>query len=398
MTTERAGAGGAYEVLDLGADLPTRIRFGAGSRREVGRVAAAAGPRTVLVVGSSFAANPGAADVLEALDAAGVMIAAQQVSRGEPDDAAVLALVRILDEVRADSVVAVGGGSVLDLAKAAGQRPDAERLDALLAGERTETPGLPVVALPTTAGSGAEVSHAAIVTHRASGRKRGIRGPGVAARDAMVDPELMRGAPATVVAAAGFDALAHAVETSASRAATEPVIERGGAALRSLLDAVPRAVRAAVPRATLEDADAMGAAAYAALLMGVNLATSTTCLPHRLQYPVGARTGTGHAQGVAALMPAWLARTREAAPDSLARLAVAAGLAPASATSDEAARALSDRVIAHLEETGMTTRLVDLGIARADVDELVAAVEGSVANDPGPSGPDDLRELYLASL
>ncbi len=189
-----------------------------------------------------------------------------------------------------------------------------------------------------------------------TGRVAGNAGsadPGVAARDAIVDPELMRGAPAPVVAAAGFDAIAHAVETSASRAATEPVIERGGAALRSLLDAVPRAVRAAVPRA-MQDADAMGAAAYAALLMGVNLATSTTCLPHRLQYPVGARTGTGHAQGVAALMPAWLARTRAAAPDSLARLAVAAGLAPASATPDEAAHALVDRVIAHLDATGMT--------------------------------------------
>jgi alcohol dehydrogenase class IV len=175
-------------VTTFAIDLPTRVRFGQGSRHAVGSTAAAYGPRIVLVTGASFAANPAAADVLSALAEAGVTVADHVTVHGEPDDGGVLALVRRLDAAETDSIVAVGGGSPLDLAKAAAIRPSPERLAALLAGERTEMPGMPVIALPTTAGSGAEVSHAAIILDRAAGRKRGLRGRGVAAREALVDP------------------------------------------------------------------------------------------------------------------------------------------------------------------------------------------------------------------
>ncbi len=378
--------------VDFSFSLPTRIRFGRGVRRSVGVVAAGAGTRTVLVTFRSFERNPATTDVLAALAEAGVEIVDRVASAGEPDDVAVLALARRLQETGAQSVVAVGGGSVIDLAKAAALRPTPDRLEALLGGERVETGGLPVIALPTTAGSGAEVSHAAIVFHRASGRKRGVRGPGVAARDALVDPELMVGAPPEVIAGSGFDAIAHAVETSASRAASDLVIHLAGTALPRLLASVPSAYRAP---------DAVGAltdAAYAATLMGVNLANSTTCLPHRLQYPVGARTGTSHAMGVAALMPAWLERTRTVAPEALGRLARSAGLAGADAAPGAAASALEARVLAHLEATGMRVGLRDLGVSGDDVDGLVDAVEGTLANDPGPTDVSDLRALYLASL
>jgi alcohol dehydrogenase class IV len=372
--------------------LPTRIRFGRGVRSTVGSIAATAGARAILVTFRSFEGNAAAADVVSALLGAGVEIVGRMAFGGEPDDTAVLDLVDRIGAADAQAIVAVGGGSVIDLAKAAALRPTPERLDALLGGERVETGGLPVIALPTTAGSGAEVSHAAIVFHRASGRKRGIRGPGVAARDALVDPELMVGAPPAVIASSGFDAIAHAVETSASRAASDLVIELAGTALPRLLESVPDAYRS--PDAT----GALTEAAYGATLMGVNLANSTTCLPHRLQYPVGARTRSTHAMGVAALMPAWLERTRQVAPEALARLARAAGLVPADASSEIGAAALETQVLAHLDATGMRVRLRDLGVTADDVDGLVDAVEGTLANDPGPTEPGDLRALYQASL
>jgi alcohol dehydrogenase len=312
---------------------------------------------------------------------------------GEPDDRTVLAVVDRLAATTPDSIVAIGGGSPIDLAKAAAQQPTPERLAELLGGVRTETPGLPVIALPTTAGTGAETSFAAIILDRTAGRKRGVRGAGVVPVEALVDPDLMVGAPPTVVATAGFDAIAHAVETSASRAADDETIERGALALRALLASVPTLV--ADPRA---DERGWAAAAAAATLMGVNLARSTTCLPHRLQYPVGARTGTAHGAGVAALFPAWLDRTVAAAPGPLARLARRAGMRPEDSDDLTAARALADAVVAHLEATGMRRGLRDLGIQPSDVDALVDAVEGSVANDPGPTTRDDLRALYVASL
>ena len=389
----------AIQALIADDELPTRVRFGRGARALVGTVAARYGSRTLVVSGSSFRSNPAAVSILDHLADAGVTVVDHLVSTGEPDEVGVLALVARLDVLTPDSIVAVGGGSPLDLAKAAAQRPTPARLAELLGGDRTETPGLPVIALPTTAGSGAEVSFAAIILDRAAGRKRGVRGRGVAAREAIIDPELMVGAPAPVAALAGFDAIAHAVETAASRAATDAVIARAGVALPLLLTAVPDVVARGTYGADSAWSDsAWSDAALAAMLMGVNLARSTTCLPHRLQYPVGARTGTPHAAGVAALFPAWLARTVESAPAALARLDRAAGFSDAGTSDEAAATDLAARVIHHLETTGMHRSLRDLGVAEEDLDDLVAAVEGSVANDPGPSTLDDLRALYAASL
>ncbi len=374
-------------------DVPTEVRFGRGVRAETGQLVAGYGGRTLVVSGRTSTTTVPGREVLDALAEAGVAVVDHVVAGGEPDDAAVRELVATLDRDAPSSIVAIGGGSPLDLAKAASVRPSPERLVTLLGGERTDTPGLPVIALPTTAGTGAETSFAAIILDRPAARKRGVRGSGVACRHALVDPELMAGAPPEVIATAGFDAMAHAIETSASRAADDATVERGALALRALLAAIPALV--ADPRAGEARWDE---AAAAATLMGVNLARSTTCLPHRLQYPVGARTSTPHAVGVAALFPAWLARTVDAAPGALAPLARAAGVAAAHATDRAAATALAEAVVGHLEATGMRRTLGDLGIDAGDVDALVGAVEGSVANDPGPTTPDDLRRLYLASL
>ena len=372
--------------------LPTRIRFGAGSRREVGTVAAGYGRRAALVVSRAVADRPGGREVESLLADAGINLVARSVVHGEPERAAVQAL---SDELRAagpDCIVAVGGGSTLDLAKAAALVPTSDRLVALFAGERVEQPGIAVIALPTTAGSGAEVSHGAIVSDPAGARKRGIRGPGVAAREAIVDPELVAGAPASVIAAAGFDAIAHAVETAASRASSALTLQLAATALPRLLEAVPRM------HAEPGDLAAAGEAAYASMLMGINLANSSTCLPHRLQYPIGGMTGTSHGAGVAALFPAWLSRIVAVAPGSLARLARAAGIAPDDAADEDAAARLASNVLALLDRIGMRTSLGSLGIRAEDVPDLVARVEGAVANDPGPTTPDDLRDLYLASL
>jgi len=372
--------------------LPTRIRFGAGSRREVGATAARYGGRAAVVVGRAVAERPGGREVESLLADAGINVVARSVAHGEPERDAVQVL---SDELRAagpDCVIAVGGGSTLDLAKAAALLPTNDRLEALFAGERVREPGIAVIALPTTAGSGAEVSHGAIVSDPASGRKRGIRGPGVAAREAIVDPELVAGAPPAVIAAAGFDAIAHAVETSASRASSALTLQLAATALPRLLEAVPRA------HGEPGDLAAVGEAAYASMLMGINLANSSTCLPHRLQYPIGGMTGTGHAAGVAALFPAWISRIAEIAPASLARLARAAGIAPEDVPDGDAAARLAAEVLALLDRIGMRTSLGSLGVRAEDVPELVARVEGAVANDPGPTEPGDLRDLYLASL
>jgi len=262
-----------------------------------------------------------------------------------------------------------------------------------LAGDRVDEPvGLPVVALPTTAGSGAEVSHGCIVSVPGERRKRAIRGAGGAARVALVDPELVTTSDAATTARAGFDALAHAIETSISLAASPLVQTLSADALRRLLASVPRSLR------DPDDLEARSQAAYSALLMGMNLANSSNCLPHRLQYPVGGITGTSHAEGVAALFPAWLERTVAIAPERMAALAVGAGLASESDGARGAAERLREAALSFLEGVGLQIGLGDLGVRREDIPALMDRVEGALANDPGPVELSDLVGLYEASL
>ena len=376
-----------------GFALDTDIRFGVGRRAEVGQVVAALGARAVLVTGArSFDAHPFGGEIRDALDGAGVEVADRIVAGGEPDDDSVRAAAARLVACRPAAVVAVGGGSTIDLAKAAAIVAGGLDLGRLLAGEAVESPiGPPVVALPTTAGTGAEVSRGAIVLQRGERRKRAIRGRGVAPRVAIVDPELTVAADRNVTAEAGFDATAHALETAVSRVASALNVTLAADALGRLLRSVPRAM--AVP----DEIDARSDAAYAALLMGINLATASTCLPHRMQYALAGFTDASHARGVAAFMPAWLRRTRIHAPDRLDELAVRAGVSEAAAPGIPADR-LVERVDAWMDEVGMRIGLASLGISADQVAELVSRVEGTLANDPGPTAPSDLAELAMASL
>jgi alcohol dehydrogenase class IV len=375
--------------------LPTRVIFGVGCSLQAGAVAASFGRRAALVTGAtSIDRQPTATAIISSLADAGIEVVAHVRQGAEPDDEAVTSLAQHLRSVRADVVVAIGGGSALDTAKAAAVIAGTNlSLGELLAGRRVESHvGLPVVALPTTGGSGAEVSHGAIVLDRAAHRKRGMRGPGVSARVALIDPALLAGAAPSVTAAAGFDAMAHAIETFVSRAATPLTKALSTEALRRLALSLPAALDDA------HDVAAREQTAYASFLMGVNLANSTTCLPHRLQYPVGALTGTSHPRGVAALMPAWLRRTRLYAPDRLADLAVGAGLARAETSIPLAAEQLEGIVERFIDEIGFRITLSELGVAERDLGSLVDATEGSLEMDPGPVTRNALMALYRSSL
>lgn len=377
----------------FGFALDTEIRFGAGSRAELGAVLRRYGRRAVLVSGArSFDAHPLRAEISDAIVAGGVELVDRVSTEGEPHDGSVASAAARFRERRAEVIVAIGGGSAIDLAKAAAVVCTGADLERCLGGDPVTEPGLPVVAVPTTGGSGAEASRGAIILHRSAGRKRGLRGRVVAARVAVVDPELTMTAGAVVTADSGFDALAHALETATSRAASPINMLLAGEAIRLLVVAVPAA------RLEPQDLAARTSAAYAAMLMGINLATSTTCLPHRLQYPVGAATGSSHPRGVAALTSAWLSRTRRYAPERLAALARYARLVGSESDDELAARVLNTVTEKWIDEIDMRTTLSELGVGPELLPKLVGMVEGTLDNDPGPSNPDDLLELYRASL
>lgn len=377
-------------MTDWNFSLDTQIVFGQGARAQLSGLLPPMGDTVLLVTGrSSFEHHPCRSDVLAGIERSGARIVGQGSARGEPDDGAVIEVAEQAIRNGANVLVAVGGGSALDLAKAAALVAAGAEIETLLrSGRRVDHPGLPVVALPTTAGSGAEVSRGAVILDRAARRKRGIRGRGVAPRVAIVDPELVIPMDARVTAESGFDAMAHAVETAVSHAASPITALLAGEAIRQLLHAVPASI------ANPTDATAREACSLSALMMGVNLATSTTCLPHRLQYPVGGVTGTSHASGVAALFPAWMRRTLVYGRERLAELAWRSGVSDAG----DGADALVARIEVWMDDIGMRPTLSELGVTERTIPDLVAMVEGSLESDPGPTTPRDLEQLYRDSL
>jgi len=185
-------------------------------------------------------------------------------------------------------IVALGGGSAIDSGKIlALAQGEAARIDASLEGQAA-TVALPLIAVPTTAGTGSEVTHWATLWERATGRKHSIAGPALYPEQALVDPLLMRSAPAGVTLAAGLDALSHALESLWNVNANQLSTAYGVAAARGILACLPALM------ADLDDLDLREAMAQASLFAGLAFSNTKTALSHSLSYPITLQRGTAH--------------------------------------------------------------------------------------------------------
>ncbi len=285
----------------------------------------------------------------------------------------------------ATAVIGLGGGSALDAAKAIAAAMAGADIAALLREDKPAPDNtLPIVCIPTTAGTGSETSQAAIVSDEARGVKQGLRGAPLIPRVAIVDPDLLGTLPRSVAAETGFDVLTHALETWVSRRHSALTAIYSRLAITTVFKHLPH---------FLDDPDRRESRremALASLMMGWNLANSTTALPHRMQYPVGARTDTSHPAGLAALYPAWSRRAALAAPEPFEFIASLAG--------GNQAMSGRDHLMQFMQSVGLTPRLGDFGLTREDCPGLAAAVQGNLSADPCDTSMRALVEIYEASV
>jgi alcohol dehydrogenase class IV len=283
-----------------------------------------------------------------------------------------------------DVVVGLGGGSAIDAAKAIAVGVAHGPVGPLVG---TTVPAslqvLPVVAVPTTAGSGSEVTRGATLTDVPRGLKAGIRGSALFPRVALIDPDLLATVPAAVAAGSGFDALAHAVEGFVARRA-DPVSSALAQHAIGLLAAwLPRVA------AGERSPQAREAMALAALLGGFNVATAGTCLPHRMQQAMGSvpRLDVSHGRGLALLYPAWLRLAHPHAPERLDAIAAELG-----------GPDIHTAMARLLNACGLAGTLRTRGFTDADLDVMTAAVVGDLGNDPITApGPDVVQAIYRAN-
>lgn len=368
-----------------------RIVVGPGTAADVGDlVTEIAGPRaTVLAVaGRSADLGPLGPDV------------AVHRHRGEPDVAAVREAVAVAREVRPDVVVGWGGGSVVDLAKCVAvlARGGTDVLDHLeVVGQGRPLPGgaLPVVAVPTTAGTGAEVTANAPVRVPDRGVKASLRGPAMLPATAVVDPLLTLACPRPLTASSGADALTQCLEawvTPHATALTDPLARDGMVrAGRSLLRAVERG----------DDLDARTDLSLAALLSGMALANARLGAVHGLAAVLGGRLGAPH--GV--LCAAVLASTTAANVAALRRDPTG----PGTGRYDDAAVAVTGHLMARADDLvtwlGETVSALEvpglgaLGLAADDVPAVVtdALAASSTRGNPVVLTPAEMTDVLAAS-
>ena len=376
--------------------FPTRIVFGIGAADEIGKHAASLGAggggekAVALIVTDPGVIKAGVVDVVRAsLDAAKVEHHTFDGVHGNPLEKDVHDGVAAYRKAKATIVIAVGGGSPLDVGKLIRllitHEPPLSQYDDAIGGDAKIVRAVPpMIAVPTTAGTGSEVGRSGVVTVEATHRKTVIFSPKLMAEVAILDPKLTTGMPARTTAATGFDALTHCMEAYLSLG-DHPMAD--AIALLGTELCVKHLARAVSHPNDLEARGAMmKAAAMGAVAFQKGLGAC-----HSLAHPLSSEKGLHHGLANALCLPAVIAWNAEKVPERIARLAQIFGVDP---------KKLPDAVRALRKELGLPEGLAAEGVTEGDLDKLAdLAVEDACHRcNPRPCTRDDLRALYKQSM
>lgn len=340
------------------------------------------GSKTLLITASSALKKLGFVDKLVSWIDAEVLL--YDKITANPDVAEIREAVKLGKENRVDSVIGFGGGSAMDAAKVAavGIVSDIDVEDYLIQGLTPPDNTLPIIAIPTTAGTGAELSKGAIISSRERRIKSGIRGEKIAPVVAIVDPTYTFSLPFNVTMEVGFDVFAHATESYCAVKAnpfSEMLSEK---AIKMVGEALPKLAK------DLNDTEAREMMSFASHIMGYNVKHVGNCLPHRLQYPIGAVTETSHGAGLIALYPAWMKYESEVNSEKIGRVLDWLGCEP---------EVPEKRIKNWLEMLKIGRSITDLGNTR-NVEELARMVTGNLKNDKLADIEGIIVKLYQESM
>ncbi|GLU35794.1 alcohol dehydrogenase [Trinickia caryophylli] len=314
----------------------------------------------------------------------------------DPSEKVVLEAAAIALETRAQIVLGFGGGSSMDVAKLVALlvAGDGQPLADMYGVERVTGTRVPLVQVPTTAGTGSEVTAVSIVTVGES-KKMGVVAPQLLADLAILDAELTLGLPAAATAATGIDAMVHAIEAYTSARLKNPISDTLAVrALQLLSGHLPRACRDG------HDREAREAMLLGATLAGQAFANAPVAAVHALAYPIGGIYHVPHGLSNALVLPHVLRFNADAAATLYAELADA--IVPQASGS---ARAKADALIGHLEAliaaTGIPSKLREVGIERAGLARMAEDAllqQRLLVNNPKPVTEADALAIYEAAF
>ena len=379
--------------------LPRILQIGAGASKEVGVILKSMGLRRPLIVTDKIMVQLGYIEcIMECMSDAEISADVFDDTVPEPTVSSIQAGVDQVHDGHYDCIIALGGGSPIDSAKAIAilGKYGGEMRDYKFP-RIVDEPGLPIIAIPTTAGTGSEVTKVTVITDETTDEKMMCLGAGFMPTVALVDYELSLSVPARTTADTGIDAMTHAIEAYVSKKASLYTDTQAIAALKLLGPNLRRAFHDG------SDQQAREQMMLGATLAGAAFSNASVALVHGMSRPIGASYHVPHGLSNAMLLPAVTEYSIPAAADRYADCARAIGVADENDTTETANRKLMDELHALNKELQVPSpeafgidREHFLGNLSAMANQALAS--GSPGNNPRIPDAKDIIELYKKLL
>lgn len=370
--------------------LPVNIEFGSGKVAKAGELTKPYGKKALIVTGHSSAKKSGLYDkVKDSLKAEGIdSVLFDKVAQNPLTTTAAEGAAFAKDN-GCDVVVAIGGGSIMDCAKAIAFLAvnDGDVSDYIF-GKKASDTALPIILIPTTCGTGSEGNGIAVLTNPDNGDKKSLRCNAIVAKVSIVDPECMMTMPKHVLASVGFDALCHNMESYTSKIA-QPFTD---ALSLYAVDLIAHNL-VDVYKGT-GSKDSWEKITLASTIGGMVINTTGVTLAHGMEHPASGLKDIVHGKGLAALTPTIIEASYQGAPEKFAKLAKLFG--------GEKAEDLAGKVRELLEDIELTCTLSDLGIEEKDIpwmaENCMKVSAHSIANNPVVFSQEEIAEIYKKAL
>ncbi len=373
--------------------LPVNLVFGKGKVQEIGKLASMHGSTAMIVTGGNSVKANGTYDKVRALlEEAGMTTVLFDKVTPNPLTTTVDEGGRIAKQQHVDVVIGLGGGSAMDSAKGIAFMAENEGgVSEYIYGERTSSKALPLILVPTTFGTGSEANGFSVMTNPANGDKKSLRSPALVATASIVDPDLMRTMPSSVIAANGCDMLCHCIEAYTANNA-QPFTDA------LALYAIPLIANNIVSLYRGEGTDEQWAkVCLAGTIGGMIINTAGVGLGHAMEHPVSGLKNVTHGKGLAAIEPAAIEATYQYNRFKYGRIARVLG----GFTAEDCA----PRMKTLLRDLDLDVTLSDLGIEKKDIPWLAQNTHkvspGNLVNTPGSklvTSEESLEKLYEAML
>ena len=370
--------------------LPVNIEFGSGKVAKAGELTKPYGKKALIVTGHSSAKKSGLYDkVKDSLKAEGIdSVLFDKVAQNPLTTTAAEGAAFAKDN-GCDVVVAIGGGSIMDCAKAIAFLAvnDGDVSDYIF-GKKASDTALPIILIPTTCGTGSEGNGIAVLTNPDNGDKKSLRCNAIVAKVSIVDPECMMTMPKHVLASVGFDALCHNMESYTSKIAQPFTDSLSLYAVDLIAHNLVDVYKGTGSK------DSWEKITLASTIGGMVINTTGVTVAHGMEHPASGLKDVVHGKGLAALTPTIIEDSYQGAPEKFAKLAKLFG--------GEKAEDLAGKVRELLEDIELTCTLSDLGIEEKDIpwmaENCMKVSAHSIANNPVVFSQEEIAEIYKKAL